>query len=84
MDTEPGIFVALDRFGEHFAYARHPDSHVCKGKAAEQTQKIENMHMQASDRGGKVVLLSLDEFDALILNKTTDHAALSTKDGLAA
>lgn len=67
MLVKPGIYVAFDRFGEHFRYARHPDNQLCIKQSQEQQLKVEALKEEAQRRGGKVMLLSLDEFDSLIL-----------------
>ncbi|MGW6780218.1 hypothetical protein ACWF50_19575 [Brucella pseudogrignonensis] len=69
MIEQPGVYVAFDRFGVHFAYARHPDSAGCTGRGSEQAARIEAMTAEAILRGGKVVHLSLEAFDRLILFK---------------
>ncbi|WP_079212679.1 hypothetical protein [Brucella pituitosa] len=67
MLVRPGIYVAFDRHGEHCGYARHPDFHNCPERFQEQTRKVEALEEEAQRRGGKVMLLSLEEFDKLIL-----------------
>jgi len=67
MLVRPGIYVAFDRHGEHCGYARHPDFCSCPKRSLQQTQKVEALHEDAQRRGGKVMLLSLEEFDKLIL-----------------
>ncbi len=67
MLVRPGIYVAFDRHGEHCGYARHPDFCSCPKRFQEQTRKVEALEEQAQRRGGKVMLLSLEEFDKLIL-----------------
>lgn len=77
MIEQPGVYVAFDRFGVHFAYARHPDSVSCHGRSSEQAARINAMTAEAILRGGKVVHLSLEAFDRLILfnARPGDHNA---------
>ncbi len=70
MLVKAGIWVGFDRFGDHSGYARHPDSHTCAKRSGEQRHKVAAFHKEASRRGGKVILLSLDEFDGLILRNS--------------
>lgn len=67
MVGEPGIYVAFDRFGQHYEYARHPDSKVCANRQNEQRKKVASLQEKARLHQGRVALLSLTEFDAMVL-----------------
>ncbi|MFD1792202.1 hypothetical protein ACFSE0_11210 [Ochrobactrum teleogrylli] len=67
MPIESGILVAFDRFGQHFAYARQYDDRDCSKQSGEKRQKAEALQADASRRGGKVMLLSPEDFDRLIM-----------------
>lgn len=67
MLVRPGIYVAFDRHGEHCGYARHPDFCSCPKRSLQQRHKVEVLEEEAQRRGGKIMRLSLEEFDKLIL-----------------
>ena len=81
----PGIYVAFDRHGEHFGYARHPDFCSCTKRSREQIHKVEALEEEAKRCSGRVELLSLEEFDRLILlNIRPDHRSAADNGDIAA
>lgn len=79
-----GIYVAFDRFGAHYDYARHFDSERNGDDALVQAGKIAALKADAASRGGKVDLLTLEEFDALILTNWRIEAGQRVKNEQAA
>lgn len=70
-----GIYVAFDRDGNHFAYAKHPDDirelpgiKDPDGEAAEQRRAIAGYRRQAKRKGGKVELLTPDEYQRRVID----------------